>query len=208
MRSQRFEILNTKVNIKVLQNQLYRDVMSLPPCDRVGYRGWSLLSSNGDYKDGWHTGSSFYNDQHQEEQSQILIDDPSDLSMKPGDEYVVPTQILKGYFQTIIRLLIELGLQPHRAQIALLKAGEKLAWHRDSHEGDYCVRLHIPIITNESCYFEYTEERIHLKADGSIYLLDGSHLHRFVNEGFEDRYHLICYVRDTKGYSNNFKCLN
>lgn len=206
MRPRRFEVLKSRVNLKILQEQLKHEIIGLPPCDRVGYRGWSLLSSNGDYKDGWHTGSSLYASPEQfDENPQLRSELSSAMVSKPGEEYIHPTPLLKGYFKTVVRFLSELGFQPHRAQIALLKAGESLAWHRDSLEGEYCVRLHIPILTNENCFFEYPDERIHLKADGSIYLLDGSCLHRFVNQGLEDRYHFISYVRDTQGLSEYFK---
>lgn len=201
-----FEALKSKINIKLLQEQVRREIVNLPPCDRVGYRGWSLLSSNGDYKDGWHSGSSmFANAEYLNSSPEFRTQMLNEIHARPGEDYVHPTQLYKGYLKKIIQFLDCLGFQPHRVQIALLKANEEISWHQDSPEGQYCVRLHIPIFTNASCFFEYPEKKIHLKADGSIYLLDGSKMHRFVNQGLEDRYHFISYVRDTQGHSQSFK---
>ena len=59
-------------------------------------------------------------------------------------------------------------------------------WHKDS--GGLCY--HIPIITNEGCWFVYENRCFNMKADGSVYKVNSSRNHTFVNAGNEPRIHL------------------
>lgn len=59
-------------------------------------------------------------------------------------------------------------------------------WHMDT--GQTC--LHIPIKTNPGCWFVYENRCFHMPADGSVYKVDNSRLHTFINAGSEPRLHL------------------
>ena len=52
-------------------------------------------------------------------------------------------------------------------------------------------RIHIPLITNEKCFFVVADEVIRLPADGNYYVIDTTKLHTFVNASFEDRIHIV-----------------
>jgi len=60
-------------------------------------------------------------------------------------------------------------------------------WHRD--KGGICV--HIPLVTNEGCWFVYDSKCFHMAADGTVYAVNNSHWHTFVNSGPDRRVHLI-----------------
>jgi hypothetical protein len=59
-------------------------------------------------------------------------------------------------------------------------------WHTD--QGQLC--LHIPLITNPGCWFVYERRSFHMPADGSVYLVNNSKPHTFVNAGENQRLHL------------------
>jgi hypothetical protein len=55
----------------------------------------------------------------------------------------------------------------------------------------FSKRIHIPIITNEKCIFNVGEESINMKV-GEIWEMNNDKLsHSVVNDGDEDRVHLI-----------------
>ena len=56
---------------------------------------------------------------------------------------------------------------------------------------DPSKRVHIPLITNEKCFFVVADEVIRLPADGNYYVIDTTKLHTFVNASFEDRIHIV-----------------
>ena len=60
-----------------------------------------------------------------------------------------------------------------------------------SYHQDPSKRVHIPLITNEKCFFVVADEVIRLPADGNYYVLDTTKLHTFVNASFEDRIHIV-----------------
>ena len=60
-----------------------------------------------------------------------------------------------------------------------------------SYHRDQCRRFHIPMITNEKCFFVVADEVIRLPADGNYYVIDTTKLHTFVNASFEDRIHIV-----------------
>jgi aspartyl/asparaginyl beta-hydroxylase (cupin superfamily) len=84
----------------------------------------------------------------------------------------------------------------------MLKPGSETPFHRDYPEWLYGVRLHIPIITNPNCIFEYEHEARHLPADGRAYLLKINRIHRVCNFGVSDRIHFLCDFFDTKQKTN------
>lgn len=60
-----------------------------------------------------------------------------------------------------------------------------------SYHTDIRKRLHIPLETNEHCWFILDKELHHLPADGSVYLVDTMLPHTFINCGPETRTHIV-----------------
>ena len=161
--------------------------------------GWSITSSTGEINDGWQTGEKI-ND------SNISEDEKNKLKeFFSTTKFDKPTPIYNEYIE---ELLISIKqsfptLSLTRLRIALLKPHPESTsyWHQDGEiiKGQRAFRLHIPIVTNENCFFEYQHERHHLKADGSIYLIEINQLHRALNLSDKNRYHLIADVSQKLG---------
>jgi hypothetical protein len=80
------------------------------------------------------------------------------------------------------------------AFLARLNAGGSLALHQDSGEFlERVHRLHIPIKTNDNCFYLVDEERVQMAA-GTLYEIDNQRRHGVVNEGAQDRIHLVVNV--------------
>ncbi len=60
-----------------------------------------------------------------------------------------------------------------------------------SYHKDPTQRMHIPLITNENCFFVIEDEVIRLPANGNHYLIDTRKKHTFVNASFEKRLHIV-----------------
>ncbi len=155
------------------------------------------MSSNGDYKDGWQQGHILLDPNS----SQELRNEVKSTINKKFSEYTVETDICVGYLKTVVEKIRSYGLNPCRARIICLTAGQASSWHRDAPATRYAVRLHVPIVTNQGCYFETREEREHLPADGSAYFIYVNREHRVVNEGDQDRFHLVMDVVDRNAIS-------
>lgn len=59
-------------------------------------------------------------------------------------------------------------------------------WHYD--EGSICY--HIPLITSPGCLFVYENRSFYMPADGSVYIVNNSKMHTFVNASSNPRVHL------------------
>lgn len=86
------------------------------------------------------------------------------------------------------------GLFQGRAQLIWLGAKRKYPWHRDPHTPN---RYHIPVLTNELCYWELAEEgqdpvKLNMPADGRVWYLNPVKLfHTFVNDSNVPRLHVL-----------------
>lgn len=86
-----------------------------------------------------------------------------------------------------------------RSRIFVLGEGNKSEY--DIH-ADPTKRLHVPIVTNDTCGFNFYDEEknlIHtdfLKADGSVYIVDTTVLHNTQNKASTDRIHIVCSYYD------------
>lgn len=60
-------------------------------------------------------------------------------------------------------------------------------WHIDEERLCY----HIPLITNDGCWFLYEGKSFHTPADGSLYIVNNGIPHTFVNSGSEPRVHIM-----------------
>ena len=150
------------------------------PTHNGNFGGWGILSDDGH----WQQGFKLTPDSH---------------------IYDKKTEACVGIWSDIIDTLEDNGLHPRRARVTLIKPGEALRWHRDSIKDDYCIRLHLPIITNPDCKFEVQDVgSVHMPADGYANVVDAANMHRATNHGTTDRYHFLAQVWDTKGITEHF----
>lgn len=191
-----------KLSVDKLRDYLFKSVVDKEITQQSkAFGGWSVLSSDGDYRDGWVQGHLLYVPEVSEDvKNQIR----SQLN-KRTTEYTYETEICTGYMKDVITLIRRSYLYPYRARVIRLSAGMASSWHRDAPNSTYAVRLHIPIVTNEGCFFETRSGREHLPADGSAYFLYVNNEHRVVNEGTADRFHLVMDVTDTLGISKHHR---
>ena len=85
-----------------------------------------------------------------------------------------------------------------RSRLMKLAAGAEVSLHVDFNYHWYSrVRIHIPVVTNPSVIFHCGDERLHMDA-GECWIFDSWRRHRVVNQGAEDRIHLVI---DTSGSS-------
>lgn len=80
-----------------------------------------------------------------------------------------------------------------RAILTKLFKKSKIPTHVDNANGTFkfSKRIHIPIITNDQCIFHVGQESLNMKV-GEIWEMNNDKLpHSFVNDGDEDRVHLI-----------------
>lgn len=56
---------------------------------------------------------------------------------------------------------------------------------------DDTKRYHIPVYTNDNCFFVIDDKIYRLPSDGSIYLVDTTLMHTAVNASFEERTHIV-----------------
>ena len=100
-------------------------------------------------------------------------------------------------------LLFE-GYKWIRGEVATLMPGVKLGWHADPQWfHDKCVRIHVPIITNEDCIqlwkddFTEAEFTKHMQV-GYAYELNNRAMHSAYNAGNQPRVHLVldCMAED------------
>lgn len=86
-----------------------------------------------------------------------------------------------------------------RSRIFVLGQGNKSEYGIHT---DPTKRLHVPIITNESCGFNFYDENKNLvytdflPADGSVYIVDTTVFHNTQNTAAEDRIHVVCSYYD------------
>ena len=79
----------------------------------------------------------------------------------------------------------------YRVRLMNLKSKTCYTYHKDQ-----CKRFHIPIITNENCFFIVEDKLIRYSADGNYCIVDTSKKHTAVNASWEDRIHLIGNLND------------
>lgn len=183
------------VDIGKLKAHITEHVLPLEPV-MVGpfFGGWSVWSSDGDYKDGYQRGQLIYEPSFMPGAS---IKEKADaLGIKPREMYRVPTAVCFGYLAETVNHIRAIGLEPARIRLSILKAGGHSTKHRDAPEGSYSIRLHIPIFTNPEATFSCDGEIAHMPADGSAYIIDVSREHQVFNHGTSDRIILLADVVD------------
>ena len=74
----------------------------------------------------------------------------------------------------------------YRVRLMNLKSKTCYSYHQDQ-----CKRFHIPLITNDNCFFVVDDKVKRYPADGNYYIIDTDKKHTAVNASWEDRIHLI-----------------
>ena len=193
------EILPLAIDNQKLRAQFEKEILPLSPVVRSkAVAGWSVQSFDGDYTKGFELGflpnngpgnkGPTWTPRTAEEETLLTMQD-----------FSKPTAICTGYLLEIINRLDEMGLNPRRARIFRLAAHTESTWHVDGQPHVHSVRLHIPIITNRQCFFNYAEESFHMAADGNAFLVKVNRQHMIHNKSDEDRFHLVVNVWDQLG---------
>lgn len=197
------ETLNLKFDIDKLRSYFEEVIRPLEPVfNGRSYHGWSLLSDDGDWRSGFHHGSQVYD---KSGENQFDEETWKNKKYKFDTEFDQKTSLYQGYAKEVLDKLESIGLYPRRARIVGLPPQTSTNWHRDHQDNIYWARLHIPILTNEKCVFKTESETVHMRADGSCYLVDTACMHQAFNDGDTDRYHLIMQVWDTGHISERFR---
>ena len=79
-------------------------------------------------------------------------------------------------------------LKMFRTRLMILKPRECYTYHYD-----FSKRIHIPVITNESCFIVENRQLRHLPAYGNYYVVDTTKMHTALNgsRDNEDRLHIV-----------------
>ena len=189
----RFDIEKLRQHLEVVKSQ-YAPSMPTPE-----FGGWSVLSKTGEVTDGWTLGhQAFVRDDaggfaFDAEKAKEVKVDPLISNFK------VQTPICYGYLKEVMEKIEAFGLNPRRARICLIEPGQATAFHVDGAKTSYGIRLHIPIVTNSECAFEYEDRKLHMPADGNGYIVRVTRPHCAYNRGTEPRYHLLMDAYDFTG---------
>ena len=107
-----------------------------------------------------------------------------------GDNYLVVDQTESDYSVPLFNLpYINSIINEHnlvRTRVMRMKPKTCYYWHHD-----FTKRLHIPVITHDHCFLLIDNEKIHLPADGSAYIVDTTQMHTALNCSKIDRIHIV-----------------
>lgn len=82
-------------------------------------------------------------------------------------------------------------LKMYRSRLMNMRPKYCYTYHRDPTQ-----RIHIPLLTNENCFFVIDDQVLRIPADGNHYLIDTRKMHTFVNASFKERLHIVGCVDD------------
>lgn len=191
------EEIPLNINIKELCSELMPELQKFPIVKRsAAIGGWTLQSTNGSYLDGWSLDFCPYNGPENLGPSWNPLS-PSEGLLNSIQNFVGPTELMTPFIQNLLKQLEQLGLNPPKAIVLKLSAKISSIWDIDGSKKYYQVRLHIPLITNEQCFYENEAGKIHLPANGSAFLVKVNQIHRVHNDGDTDPYHVVVNVWDT-----------
>lgn len=74
----------------------------------------------------------------------------------------------------------------YRARIMNLPPKTNYTYHQDPTK-----RFHIPLITNDSCFFIIDDKVVRYPANGNYYIVDTTKLHTAINASSENRVHIV-----------------
>lgn len=185
-----------QINSTKLRAQFEREILPLPPVVRSrAVAGWSVQAQDKNYQNGLETGFVPNNGPGNNGPTWIPQnkDEESLLTMQ---DYHRPTSLCVGYVREILNRVDDMGFNPRRARVLRLAASSESSWHVDGQPDVYSVRLHIPIITNRGCFFNYENESFHMAADGNAFLVKVNRKHMIHNKSDQDRFHLVINIWD------------
>lgn len=135
-----------------------------------------------------------------------LVEYPFPIS-KPEKNYTAEQlEILKAskpLLDWIMSLPEFIGYKWIRGEVATLLPGVTLGWHKDPQWfHDNCVRLHVPINTNDKCVQLWEGDSYHMEL-GYLYELNNRVMHSATNAGSEFRTHLILDIMPEKKWSES-----
>lgn len=114
---------------------------------------------------------------------------PNDI--KQIEEKIIDQQLNQHTKKLVKELEIKFDGKSGLVLYAKLPPNKKIPKHSDP---DYYLsvvhRLHIPIFTNENCYFHLDDTTIHME-EGRLYEINNLMNHSVENKGDSDRVHLI-----------------
>lgn len=187
---------DASIDIMRLRGHLLNHVFPIPSVQQhPSFYGWSVYSRDGSVSDGWTSASASINQEMSLREMRAALERSKAGTIESAK---CPTEICHGYLLELMQFFEANELSPRRARIICLPKGGTSIWHRDGPDNLYAVRLHVPIITNSECFFETESERAHLPADGGAYFIKVNRIHRVVNGGASDRFHLVMEVKDAK----------
>ena len=191
-----FEEIKFGFDIAKLVRHLQTVVLKLPPMmQSAAFGGWSVLSQSGNVADGWNIYS----------ESGALLAGTLQSAEGSIADFKVPTEICTGYLAEVMSEISRQGFNPRRARVSLVPPEQSPPFHVDAVPDAYSVRLHIPILTNPGCRFEYEDCGRHMEANGNGVLVRVNRMHRAINLGLAPRYHLIMDIVDLTGLSQHHR---
>jgi hypothetical protein len=123
-----------------------------------------------------------------------LIEFPFLIRTTIKDYTLEQAEILKAskpLLDWILTLPRFVGYKWIRGEVATLLPGVTLGWHKDPHWfQDNCIRLHVPIYTNDQCVQLWKNEECHMEID-HLYELNNRVIHSATNKGTDFRTHLV-----------------
>lgn len=192
-----FETIPFQFDLNRLLQHIESHVLHLPPAMMPdNYGGWSVLSATGSYTDGWVTSGVKVDATSIAPSRDEIKDWFKKMGLRATREYVNHTEICTGYLREVVDTIQKTGINPCRVRIIRLVANGSTTWHRDSPDSIAAYRLHVPIVSNPNCYFEYESTRRHLAPTGEAYVIQVNKIHRVVNFGTTDRLHLVMDIYD------------
>jgi len=80
----------------------------------------------------------------------------------------------------------------YRTRIMILEAGKCYSLHADKN-----YRFHIPIVTNDKCFFYFPETQENFVLEQScVYIVNTTRMHTFINASKQQRVHLVGDILD------------
>lgn len=175
------------------------------------YGGWTLQASdaaiaNGEnlLHDGWPMEFCPYNGPDNRGPTWTPKND-RERQMRAIQSYKNPTAFCTPKILELLERLEAAGLSPRRARLSRIGPRYPVRWHQDGSAKVYQVRLHIPVLTNDSCYFENELGKVHMPMDGQAYFVHINRPHRAVNDSDQDRYHIVIHAWDRLGLTRHHR---
>lgn len=185
-----------QLDITPILDQLHNvETLSLSGYGRNTINGVAYTSNSGSSTDGFNY--SFGMIKSHENMTYFDMDFVRKHNILPPYVHNKPTEYYHNVAPTF-KLLEDAGIELFRARLSLLRGGQVIPDHADSPtSSDYCIKVHIPIITNDSARFVFGDQSYKMDV-GKIYLADVSERHSFINPEPSDRYHIIadCIVKN------------